>query len=47
MVEVSGKKTYCEPATRTNVQKVAKLVKVPRAIAAGDLALDGGVGQGY
>ncbi|HEV7690471.1 MAG TPA: hypothetical protein VGO52_06605 [Hyphomonadaceae bacterium] len=47
MVEVSAKKTYCEPATRTNVQKVAKQVKVPRAIAAGDLALDGGVGQGY
>jgi hypothetical protein len=47
MIEVSARKTYCEPATRTNVSKVAKQVKVPRTIAAGDLVLDGGVGQGY
>lgn len=47
MVEVSARKTYCEPATRTNVSKVAKQVKVARTIAAGDLVLDGGVGQGY
>jgi hypothetical protein len=47
MIEVSAKKTYCEPATRTTVSKVAKQVKVPRAIPAGDLVLDGGVGQGY
>ena len=47
MIEVASKKTWCEPATRTNVAKIAKQVKIPRAIAAGDLVLDGGVGQGY
>ena len=47
MIEVASKKTFCEPATRTNVTKVAKQVKTPRVIAAGDLVLDGGVGQGY
>ncbi len=47
LIEVAGKKAYCEPATRTKVTKVAREIKVPRAIAAGDLQLDGGVGQGY
>ncbi|HVY87542.1 MAG TPA: hypothetical protein VG942_01645 [Hyphomonadaceae bacterium] len=47
LVQASSKKTFCEPAKRQTVTKVVKEVKVPRPIAAGDLQLDGGVGQGY
>lgn len=47
LVQVKSKKNYCEPATRQTVTKVVKEVKVPRVIPAGDLQLDGGVGQGY
>lgn len=47
MVEIATPKPYCEPAQRTKVTKVSKEVKVQRAITAGDLQLDGGVGQGY
>ncbi len=47
LVNVPVKKTICEPATRQTVTKVIKEVKVPRPIVAGNLVLDGGVGQGY
>jgi hypothetical protein len=47
LVQVASKSTICEPAQRTKVTKVAKEVKVSRAIAGGNLILDGGVGQGY
>lgn len=47
LVKVSSKKTICEPATRQTVTKIVKEVKVPRPVAAGNLVLDGGVGQGY
>lgn len=47
LVKVSAKKTICEPATRQTMTKVVKEVKVPKPIAAGNLVLDGGVGQGY
>ena len=42
LVSMSVKKTICEPATPQTVTKVNREVKV-----AGDLVLDGGVGQGY
>lgn len=47
LIEVAAKKNICEPATRTKVTKIQKEVKVPRVIPAGNLVLDGGVGQGY
>ncbi|MEQ1609475.1 MAG: hypothetical protein ABL956_10995 [Hyphomonadaceae bacterium] len=47
LVSVPLKKTICEPATRQTITKVIKEVKVPRPIVAGNLVLDGGVGQGY
>lgn len=47
LVRVSEKKTLCEPATRQTMTKVVKEVKVARPVAAGNLVLDGGVGQGY
>ena len=47
LVKVATKKTVCEPATRQTMTKVVKEVKVPRPVAAGNLVLDGGVGQGY
>ena len=47
LVSMPVKKTICEPAKRETVTKVVKEVKVPRAVVAGDLVLDGGVGQGY
>jgi len=47
LVSVPVRKNICEPATRQTVTKVVKEVKVPRPIAAGNLVLDGGVGQGY
>jgi hypothetical protein len=47
LMQVKGKKTICEPTTRQTLTKVVKEVKVPRPVAAGNLVLDGGVGQGY
>lgn len=47
LVEVSTQKSYCEPAQRTKTTKVAKEVKAPRTLPAGNLVLDGGVGNGY
>lgn len=47
LVKVTSKKTICEPATRQTVTKVMKEVKVAKPVAAGNLVLDGGVGQGY
>ncbi|MDP3492193.1 MAG: hypothetical protein Q8R82_03700 [Hyphomonadaceae bacterium] len=47
LVSVPVKKTICEPAKRETITKVVKEVKVPRPVVAGDLVLDGGVGQGY
>ena len=47
LVKVSTRKTICEPATRQTMTKVIKEVKVAKPIAAGNLVLDGGVGQGY
>lgn len=47
LVSMPVKKTICEPAKRETVTKVVKEVKVPRPVVAGDLVLDGGVGQGY
>jgi len=47
LVNMPVKKTICEPAKRETVTKVVKEVKVPRPVVAGDLVLDGGVGQGY
>jgi hypothetical protein len=47
LVQVKSQKNYCEPTTRQTLTKVVKEVKVPRPIVAGDLQLDGGVGQGY
>lgn len=47
LVSMPTKKTICEPAKRETVTKVVKEVKVPRPVVAGDLVLDGGVGQGY
>jgi len=46
LVEVATARSYCEPAQRTRVSRVSKEVKTPRVIPAGDLVLDGGVGQG-
>jgi hypothetical protein len=43
LVEVASTESYCEPATRT--QRVARQVQVPRPTVAGDLVLDGGVGN--
>ena len=47
LVQVATKKTICEPTTRPTITKVVKEVKVARPVAAGNLVLDGGVGQGY
>ena len=47
LVQVATKKTICEPTTRQTITKVVKEVKVARPVAAGNLVLDGGVGQGY
>lgn len=47
LVQVKTKKTICEPTTRQTLTKVVKEVKVARPVAAGNLVLDGGVGQGY
>jgi hypothetical protein len=47
LVSMPVKKTICEPARRETITKVVKEVKVPRPVVAGDLVLDGGVGQGY
>lgn len=47
LVNMPVKKTICEPAKRETITKVVKEVKVPRPVVAGDLVLDGGVGQGY
>lgn len=47
LVEMSTPKPYCEPAQRVKVTKVMKDVRAPVALPPGDLALDGGVGQGY
>ncbi len=47
LVQVATKKTICEPTTRETITKVVKEVKVARPVAAGNLVLDGGVGQGY
>lgn len=47
LVETKVSKPYCEPAQRTKVTKVQKEVKVQRTLPAGNLVLDGGVGQGY
>lgn len=47
LVQVKAKKTICEPTTRQTLTKVVKEVKVARPVAAGNLVLDGGVGQGY
>jgi hypothetical protein len=47
LVKVATKKTICEPTTRQTITKVVKEVKVARPVAAGNLVLDGGVGQGY
>ena len=47
LVSMPVKKTICEPAKRETITKVVKEVKVPRPVVAGDLVLDGGVGQGY
>lgn len=44
LIEVATPKTYCEPATRERLTKVAKQVSVPLASVSGDLVLDGGVG---
>ena len=42
LVSMPVKKTICEPATPQTVARISREVKV-----AGDLVLDGGVGQGY
>ena len=42
IVQVATKKNFCEPAG-----KVAGATRIPRAVAAGSLVLDGGVGQGF
>jgi hypothetical protein len=47
LVQVTTRKTICEPTTRQTITKVVKEVKVARPVAAGNLVLDGGVGQGY
>lgn len=47
LVEVTTKKTICEPATRQTMAKVVMEVKVAKPVAPGDLVLDRGVGQGY
>lgn len=47
LVQLATKKTICEPTTRETITKVVKEVKVARPVAAGNLVLDGGVGQGY
>lgn len=47
LVQVATKKTICEPTMRPTINKVFKEVKVARPVAAGNLVLDGGVGQGY
>lgn len=47
LVNMPVKKTICEPAKRETITKVVKEVKVPRPVVAGDLVLDGGVGQGF
>ena len=47
LVSMPVKKKICEPAKRETITKVVKEVKVPRPVVAGDLVLDGGVGQGY
>ncbi|MFZ4684921.1 MAG: hypothetical protein ACOYMK_04830 [Hyphomonadaceae bacterium] len=47
LVQVTTSKTICEPTTRQTITKVVKEVKVARPVAAGNLVLDGGVGQGY
>ncbi len=47
LVKVATSRTICEPATRQTMTKVVKEVKIPRPVAAGNLVLDGGVGQGY
>jgi hypothetical protein len=47
LVSVKTQTPYCEPAQRTKVTKVQKEVKVQRTLPAGNLVLDGGVGNGY
>ena len=47
LVQVTTSKTICEPTMRQTITKVVKEVKVARPVAAGNLVLDGGVGQGY
>jgi hypothetical protein len=43
LVSTGAKRTVCEPVTG----KVEGATRIPRAISAGDLVLDGGVGQGF
>lgn len=47
LVQVVTDKTICQPTTRQTITRVVKEVKVARPVAAGNLVLDGGVGQGY
>ena len=47
LVQVVTDKTICKPTTRQTITRVVKEVKVARPVAAGNLVLDGGVGQGY
>jgi hypothetical protein len=47
LVQVTMKKTICEPMTRQTITRVVKDVKVALPVVAGNLVLDGGVGQGY
>ncbi len=47
LVQVVTDKTICQPTTRQTITRVVKEAKVARPVAAGNLVLDGGVGQGY
>jgi hypothetical protein len=47
LVEVKTSTKICEPAQRTKMTKVTREVKSPRTLPAGNLVLDGGVGNGY
>lgn len=47
LINVATPKPYCEPAQRVRITKVSKDVRTPVTLPAGDLLLDGGVGQGY
>ena len=45
LVEMASQTKICEPATRTRMTRVTRQVQVARPSIAGDLVLDGGVGN--